>query len=595
MTNKTVYANPFKVFTPEDMEASEVHALFVHPFTDFNKIRDVGHTMVHGPRGCGKSMIFRYLLPDCQCLALGKELRYLPFLAFLISIKNTVPNLTELRRLENRHADVILSEHVLTIFSLVKVFQALATLKIEDSENARIEALEYFERIFLARLEACGGNMEADPEQCRTAQAVFALMMRGCDQIYAEVVQYARRLAFMGEEILPYGAALCGYTDFLFPVLTGLRNLSFLPNGPVYLLMDDADYLSHPQTLVLNSWVSTRTQGEVSIKASTQLRYRTFETAGGLPIQSPHDYQAINIADIYTTRSGRYLSRVEEIVKKRLMAVGIEVMPREFFPADQGQEKRIGAVREQLRANWKEEGRGFRPSDDVVRYATPEYIKRLGGPSKSRNTYSYSGFEQLVHISSGLVRYFLEAAAVMFDEQSSGKIGEEVLRISPAIQNRVVRDEADRLMLTEFERIKKEGDAGQAQIVQLANLLKWLGGTFFLKLISQDAERRVFSVAISGKLAEEVEEVFELGVRHSYFHRSSIGNKEGTGRTRLYVLTRRLAPHFNLDPSSFAGYLWTTSEVLMRAMEDPDRSLGRMERRGVGAELETGQLSLFER
>ena len=129
---------------------------------------------------------------------------------------------------------------------------------------------------------------------------------------------------------------------------------------------------------------------------------------------------------------------------------------------------------------------------------------------------------------------------------------------------------------------------------KLFNLLKWLGGTFFLKLTSHDSERRVFSVALSGKADPEVVRIFELGVRYSYFHRSSIGNKEGTGRTRLYVLTRRVAPYFSLDPTTFAGYLWTTSDVLAQAMENPDRLLGRMRREGVSQTLESGQLKLFE-
>src|SRR4051794_18022658 len=98
MTTLNLTENPFKVLTPEDMDAKDVHALFVDPFTDFNKIRDPGHTIVNGPRGCGKSMIFRFLLPDCQCLALKRPLHDLPFLAFMVSIKNTGPALTEFRR-----------------------------------------------------------------------------------------------------------------------------------------------------------------------------------------------------------------------------------------------------------------------------------------------------------------------------------------------------------------------------------------------------------------------------------------------------------------------------------------------------------------
>ena len=370
--------------------------------------------------------------------------------------------------------------------------------------------------------------------------------------------------------------------------------MPYLPTGPIYLLIDDADYLSHPQTVALNSWVSTRTQGEVSIKISTQLRYKTYDTATGLPIQAPHDYQSIDIADIYTTRRGRYLSRVEEIVALRLKNSGIEASPKEFFPGDVDQETKIDAIDKELRRKWPESGRGNRPGDDALRYARPEYIRSLGGISKSTSTYSYSGFEQLVHISSGLVRYFLKPAAVMYDEQRSVKPEEPVLSIAPGIQNQIVRDDADRLMLSEFQRIEQQGDVEVSQMGRLYNLLQWLGGTFFLKLVSDDSERRVFSVAISGKSSSDIDEVFALGVRYAYFHRSSIGNKDGTGRTRLYVLTRRLAPYFSLDPTTFAGYLWVTGDVLGEAMENPERLVRRMKSHGVSEVLETGQLTLFE-
>ena len=83
-------------------------------------------------------------------------------------------------------------------------------------------------------------------------------------------------------------------------------------------------------------------------------------------------------------------------------------------------------------------------------------------------------------------------------------------------------------------------------------------------------------------------------MRYAYFHSSSIGNKDGTGRTRLYVLTRRLAPYFLLDPTSFAGYLWTTTDMLREAMAHPDKLLRRMKKDGVSTVLETGQLTLFD-
>lgn len=608
MTNSALQDNPFKVFTPEDMNAADVHALFVDPFTDFSKIRDVGHTMVNGPRGCGKSMIFRYLLPDCQCLESERSLQELSFLAFLISIKNTGPNITEFRRLHDKNADIVLNEHILTVFVATKVFDAIGRFNLPADDASFKHAKSFFDNVFARRLAACGGDPPELDSQLASARDVFRFITDTCDSLYTQIVQYARRLQFPSISPVPYKTALCGYTDFLYPILKKLKELPFLPTGPIYLLIDDADYLNRTQTIALNSWVSTRTQADVSIKISTQLRYKTLATTSGLPIQSPHDYQAINIADIYTTRRGRYLNRVQEIIKRRLVNAGITATPQEFFPCDEEQEEVIRRIAERIRNEWEEKGRGHRPEDDSLRYARPEYIRSLGGESKSRSSYSYSGFEHLVHISSGLVRYFLEPAAVMFDEQQSRNPNSPVSHISPGIQNQIVRDEADSMMLSEFDRIRREEesehvhddepekrfDEVQSRMDRLYNLISSLGGTFFVKLISDDAERRVFSVAISGKPDPEVIEVFELGVRYGYFHRSSIGNKDGTGRTRLYVLTRRLAPFFTLDPTTFAGYLWVTNELLREAMANPDTVVRRMKKKGVSQSLETGQLSLFD-
>lgn len=587
--------NPFKVFSPEGMTANDVHALFVNPFTDFNKIAEAGHTMVNGPRGCGKSMIFRYLLPDCQRIARECEIAELPFLAILISIKNTAPNLTEFRRLSDQHAHMILNEHVLTMFVATKVFQSVANLPINDSGDAFEAAKSYFLDVFSYHLTLCGGQVDNIGPGVTTAKGVFEHVEEACVQLHSDVVQYGKRMAFQSEEAEPYNSALCGYLDFLFPVLAGLKDLSFLPGGPVYLLIDDADYLNIFQTTALNTWLSTRTQGDVSIKVSTQLRYKTLATSSGLPIQSPHDYQEINIADIYTSNRGSYRQRVEEIVRLRLQRAGVASSPAEFFPKDCEQERKISDIGAKIRKEWPESGRGHRASDDVLRYARPNFIRSLGGASKSRSTYSYAGFEQLVHISSGLIRYFLEPAAVMYGEQQSVDPGRPVEKITPGIQNRVVRDEANRLILDRFAVLGLEESGDAKRYEQLSNLIRGLGGAFFLKLISDEADRRVFSVAISGQPDLEVEEVFELGVRHSYFHRSSIGNKEGTGRARLYVLTRRLAPYFTLDPTSFAGYLWVTANLLREAMANPDALLGRIKRDGVSNVLEkTKQLTLFD-
>lgn len=148
-----------------------------------------------------------------------------------------------------------------------------------------------------------------------------------------------------------------------------------------------------------------------------------------------------------------------------------------------------------------------------------------------------------------------------------------------------------------MDRLRRDEEANSdrlSKLDKLANLLEFLGGTFTEILNSDKTERRVFSIAFSNTPDKEVLDVLKLGVEEGFFHESTIGNKEGTGRTRLFVLSRRLAPCFNLDPTSFAGYLFVTNEKMRQAMLAPSRSLRELANVGSDDFFTIEQLSLFE-
>jgi hypothetical protein len=121
-----------------------------------------------------------------------------------------------------------------------------------------------------------------------------------------------------------------------------------------------------------------------------------------------------------------------------------------------------------------------------------------------------------------------------------------------------------------------------------------MGRTFHDILISDRSERRVFSVALYDTPSKEVDDVLRFGVRCGYFHQSTIGNKDGTGRTWLYVLSRRLAPFFLLDPTGFAGYLFVKSDDLDKAMRKAGIRLRNLKLNSEVEEREPYQLPLFQ-
>lgn len=587
--------NPFQITTPEDLTAEDAVKLFVDVFTDFTQITDPGHLFLKGPRGVGKSMMFRYLQPDCQCIVLSKKLCELDYIGIYIPLKNTNLALTELRRFENKHASAIINEHFMVTYCIMHVLDTLCNEQLYSDIKDCTQLLNYYKHDFVTLLEL--ENL-LDESSENTIISLLNLMREQIKGVYRQTVNYIKKNAFCSN-INPYTGHLYDFIDYLVPFLSALSNTLSNKSATFYLLLDDAHFLTDTQTKILNTWVASRTSKKVSLKISTQYNYKTYYTVNGATIDTPHDYVEIDIATIYTegnkTTKSTYYRRVEGIVEKRMKLFNIETPLKEFFPEDEEQEKEIEKIKEKYIQEFDAgRGRGNARTDDARRYARPDFIKRLAGNSKSSMTYSYAGFDQLVNLSSGVIRYFLQQAHTMF-AKAQALLGDNVVSISPSIQNEVVRDAANKFLFDELESYEKEGSEvayPKEDIKKLFNLVQGLGGLFRKLMLSNRSERRVFSIAFLDGISEEAYHVLEIGVQLGYFHKSTIGKKESgsIGRTRLYVLNRRLAPIWTLDPNGFAGYLFVRNDLILKLINDPFTTLKSV---NFDSKEEGIQLNLF--
>lgn len=232
-------------------------------------------------------------------------------------------------------------------------------------------------------------------------------------------------------------------------------------------------------------------------------------------------------------------------------------------------------------------------------------------------TYKYAGLSNITNLSSGIIRYLLDSCAKMYDKASdNGK--NAILKISPSIQNEVMRERANFYLYTELKKAEhdlgtKSNDSNDSDIAitqsphnltdKLGNLINAMGKTFHDILVSGThddlssgrSERTVFSVALSNPSTPdpEITQVFRLGVRLGFFHVSTIGNKDGNGRTLLYVLNRCLAPIFTLDPTGFQGYLFMTNADLKDAIMN-GRQLREIDDSESDENIGLKQLTLFD-
>lgn len=594
--------NPFQITTPEGLSAKETVSLFVDVFTDFPKIIDPGHVFLIGPRGIGKSMMFRYLQADCQCLVKECDFSDLPFWGIYVPIKNENFIKVELNRLE-QHAKEIFDEHLMVLHIAMKVFDSIL-----NNENALkciepVELFAYYKDILIRFIGPyIVGEILSD--NAYNANDILKNIILLLGNLYNLASEYSKKYSF-SSEMFTYNGPLFDYQDFLVPLLVELVRVKGIPGGPIYLLIDDAHILSMTQTRVLNSWIATRTSRNISLKVSSEYDYKTYYTVTGATIDSPHDYSEIDISTVYTSSyadRSNYKERIRTIVNKRLELADIDIDAKQFFPPDIKQEEKIKELEEKYKEKYdKGKGKGYYRSDDALRYARPDFIKNLSGQRKSSFTYSYSGFDQLVHLSSGVIRYFLEPAHRMYSIELSNHGDNKISCISPGIQNKVIRDVAMETLLYEMDKYKKEGDPNaipKEDLDKLDNLVQGLGGLFRQILLSDNrSERRIFSIAVSDQLSESVEKILNIGIKLGFFHRSTIGrkNRKSGGRTKLFVLNRRLAPNWVLDPTGFAGYLFVQNSILEEGIENPQKMLGRIERSGELEKMEIAQLNLFDK
>lgn len=583
-------SNPFAVFTPEGLTADRVVAIFSTEMPGLGNIENSGHAFVIGTRGSGKSILFRYLEPDCQRLVTGKALSELPFLSLYVSFRETQAQISELARFEDRHGEVFFNEHL-----LVLAIGAQVVLRMLRNNDIAADELSPLARELHDELSSLLGTEAAGPSV--NVGQVLKLMASRLQTAYRTAIQYVRKHGFMSET-LAYSGDLYGFDDLLLPLIDFLRAaLGIQGSAPILLLLDDADSLTETQTRIINSWVARRLSSRCSLKIAAQITaYKTMVTVYNTRIEAPHDYQEINLSDATSRASEKaYRSRIAGIVQRRLVTEGIVKSADKYFPEDNRQRIAIEKEERRLVQEWDAgRGRGYRARDDAYRYARPNYIAKLGGDRKSRSTYSYSGFDQLVHISSGVTRFFLEAAADMYSKSVAlaPRGNKDIAEIEPRVQNEVVREHANRQMIVDLKDLERDvqrlkGDPQQA--VQLSNLIKGLGSLFESALIDETAsERKLFSFALSEEPTREIEDVLRLGVRYGYFFQGVIGRKEGTGRAPLFILSRRLAPLFNLDPMGFSAYKFLSTRSVEMLMNDPEAarlSLRRQRARQNGNQM----------
>lgn len=598
--------NPFSVTNPESLTHQHIASLYVNVIDDMSLILSHRHTFIHGLRGTGKSMLLRFLEPEVQVAAKKyKSITELPFFAVHIPLRNST-FISEIRRLKGDLYNYF-AEHFLVSLILAKFFDKLSSIYSGNDIST-----EFFSNFLKKRLQLLGCKVDN-----KKKTVTFADISKLFEEANIEANQYLRRL-WAASPSDSYTGALFGYLDLLLPTLDLCKQFNFLPDAPFFLMLDDADNTPQAVQRILNTWVSCRTSDTVCLKISTQMGYKTFITTAGKFIENPHDYCEVDLTTIYSPATSDFGKRIKEILDRRFQIFEIAGTPEDFFPVKMSQEKAIKKIAAELKKEHAAgAGRGFRASDDVVRYARVMYMTQLAGTKKASSKYSYAGFDSIANLANGVIRWFLEPASQMYNKQKLKQSNEAVTSIPVGIQDEILLAWSEAFIKEGLARIKEvqDGDAAdnsqiladntlessfnncsydEGTAIRLFKMIDGLGKVFRKILLSESrSERRVFSFMLATEPSTKLQKVLDLGVEWGYLQQKYIGDKEGLGRKPQYILSRRLAPFYKLDASGFAGNLSVTSEHLELACMAPDAFV-RERLAASPSEPKAEQLPLFQ-
>lgn len=595
-------ANPFDIVSAELMELSAVGREFVRNHTEYAKLAAHSHTIVWGSRGSGKSIHFRFLEPLAQAhrpesTAPGDVRRFLEgsdaFLGVYINCREGLLNREEFRQVERltmideNYIGILFSRYMscATHREIIRVMReqlpwTQSTPVETQSVPVRLKAL------LSDQQETLGSFLTKVDDYC---VGWLATLRELIDEHFLLSFDRLSRDRFPSNapDVLPDLIDFCSFIQQAAEI-----------NVPIFLLYDEANELSTLQQQSINSLVGCRCQRILCVKIASQLHGFSPKRRFKADVDETHDYTTIDLESLYTSHQEAYYQRIRDIASQRLLRAGVNVEVNEYLPPnpkdldDMEKARRLAGERYYLLPESK------RPEDKtnfIKKYAPALVFQEVRSPKAGK---SYAGFDNVVHLSSGIVRAFLDCCSRMYIRFVEANPEIEPHAIPISIQNEVIADYSDDFINTQILSKIDGLDPSQPERLefeQLHSLLDGLGMLFRERLLdSSSREPRIISVSLKDRPDETLKRILRLAEREAFLHRKWYRSKRGNRNLPCYVLNRRLCPHYNLDLSGFQGRLELTAAQLSLALTDGVLLVQALRGDQPSESDGASQLSLFE-
>ena len=354
------------------------------------------------------------------------------------------------------------------------------------------------------------------------------------------------------------------FYSLIIPLIRIIKSIDKFTETHFLMLIDDAHDLNIHQVKALNSWIAYRDHSDFSFKvAIVKVRKHSYSTANGSSILEGHDFLKIDMEKPFQNKFSDFGHWAKDIVERRLEKFGIgKIETTAFFPNNATVEKEFKDCEIRIREKAEElynadDNKAKKIADYVYKYARAEYYKNR---KNQANLPQYSGWETIVHLSTGVIRNLLYPCYWMYDKEFSKLANKndsddiKVSEISSKSQDEVIKEKSQELWnKIENDLFNNIDNCSTIQAGQIKNLFEKLVILFQDRLYSDVSEPRAITFTISARTDlsdlenNELDELLRISKEAQILYDRVSSAKEAGQRETYYVPNRLLFPIRGLD------------------------------------------------
>lgn len=566
---KTVTHATTKLLTPFDYlsceqigeAASLLKALYSERFLGLNDIEARNNLVVTGPRGCGKSTVFRSLSLDHRIRINDdkpEDIKYLGIYYRCDDLNFGFPRYV----LPDRKEAYDIPSHFVTATLLAKLLEVVAawatkyfSVDLTTAESGLVERI--WEAISIA------------PPSTPDANTIRALI----GKLSKERLRAAEKQLHAHDHNHPMGRFF-GVETLQNVCRLLLERLPFLENRPVYFLIDD--------------YSSPKVTKELQINLNRIFMQRTSVCFFKLSTESPVSFEKSDIDQKTYVESREY-----SLLNLGLTYLHAENVQKLAFIEDIFS-RRLAHSTTKLPAS---------TLADLVGRNTSHSQNEIAGIIRSGKKYQYSGLETLGKLCSGDIHYVIRLVGQMVHIAGGPDIlmtQPKAVPIEEAMQNKAIREEAGSFIKS-LRSVPKCGE-------KLVNIVEAFGIVAYSHLryidsTNEDARPPKQATRIEPfeefSLSKDAKLLYDELLRYSVFIEDFRGkSRRGKIVPRLYI-RRFLIPYFNLtfsmrdsielEPEDFERFLMQPSEFESRMKLGKKEDVKKLSKRSQEFE---GQMEL---